>query len=202
MRFAFILLICLIIGGGVYTLRYFSAEQLHERAAERSLQSFSDAVATRQPSAMERSLRSLLGDSVKIHLEMRRTMLVQQNMNPLLTEDDDKESFIRFVLSPLPAFSDYGFRPQLDRFIWHKNTSTAEVIFSGQAWADAVADYGGAPIDMRDTLETTCEATVHFSAKDAILDSINCQMQSLSLPKPGQQSKLRGNPEMMHQLLR
>jgi hypothetical protein len=202
MRFALLLFICLVAGGGAYALYHFSAEQKHYRLMERSLQSFGDATATRQSYSIRRNLETLIGDRAKIHLEMRRTMLVQQSVNPLFTEDDDKQGFINFTLSLLPSFSDFGFRPELDRFIWHKENSTADVNFSGQAWADAVGDYGGTPIDMRDTLQTECSGSVHFSADEAVFDSVHCQMQLLSLPKPGQQSKLRGNPEMMHQLLR
>jgi hypothetical protein len=191
--------IALVAGGCFYYLAY--PPVVLKRQTVHALEAFAQSVKTKDRTKISEQLGTLLGESAIVHLEVNLFSLTQQDKPPMLQRDFSKQEFIPFVDNTLYPLSDYDYQPQLESFALAGDGQTADVMFSSKEWADGVSYYAGTAVQMRYSSDTACGATLHFVAKQPVIDRLSCAMALRMVPKPGEREKMM-NPEALRQLLR
>lgn len=190
MKIASAIVALLLIAGGVYYFAYYPPT-LMKRATRDALDQFAAAVATKDRAKIGESLQALLTDDAKVKLEVRFFTIGVQV--PPMVQEFDKPGFIHFIDTVLYPMTDYFYEPKLESFESSADRQSAAVQWSSNQWADGNAYFGGAAVEMRfSSVDASCRGEAAFSEMKPRLRLADCGLTLMRVPKPGQESKLRG----------
>jgi hypothetical protein len=159
-----------------------------EREAARALDSFAQAIASKNRATITQSLEGLLAADARIRLSVHMFAIGQPG-RPALVQEFDKPAFIRFIDNTLYPLTDYGYSARIVSFSL-KNDSEADVALASKEWADGSDMYGGVAVNMRFSSDTQCTGSVRFAGEAPQVAQLSCEMQFRSVPKPGEAQRL------------
>lgn len=189
-----------LIGGGVY-YHYFYPPRVLERATEKALADFTEAVRTHDRANIAAYLNDFMADDASITLSVSHFSLTNPNA-AAHRQDFDKPQFIAFIDNILYTMDHYDFYDAfLGTFTPAPDRTSAAVAFSGKAWGDGKSTYGGADVSMRFWFQPACEGAVRFNQRAPQLTQATCRFIFQQVPKPGQEDKFR-DLEAIQQLLK
>lgn len=182
----------LALAAAVYTLK-FSPSVKMRALTERSLQQFSDAVATKDRAKIQSAMNALIDDKAAIALNIETVTIGQQI--PPIKLDLDKQGFAGFVDGLLGRVSDYAYEVKLEEFNLAADKQSASVKLSSHEWGDGMGEYGATSIAVRFSSSSLCEGKVNFESATAKLSGANCNIIFRSVPKAGELGKVKEDLE-------
>jgi hypothetical protein len=177
-------IIALVILFGALAAYHFSDGQTHKRQLRAALETFKEAVATKDRAQMALALQDFIAHESKITLKVNFFAIT--GGSPAITQEMDKPQFIAFIDNTLFPLSDYSYNPTLTSF----DEETGEVIFTSAEWGDGKDMMGGVGIEMRYSSNTECKGKAIFENDKAQLAGATCEVQFRKVPKPGQADKI------------
>ncbi len=196
---ALALLFLALAGGGYYF--YIYPPEVLKRQTQKSLDEFAQVIATKDRAKISDYLKNLLTEQSKIKLEVTFYAMMQKN-SPVISQDFEKSSFISFIDNTLYSLNDYYFNASLEEFNLNIDRKSADITFSATAWGDGISYFGGTSVNSRTSADSHCQAHVVFNNKQTTLDMLDCKVELVSVPKSGEEDKLRNNPEALKELMR
>lgn len=188
----------LFIGGAYY---FFSPTLVMQRKTEAALTEFSSAIATKDRAQIGAALQKFLSGDAQVHLEIKFFSITQMDGGTPMVQDFDKPAFIGFIDNVIYPLKDYGYEAELQNFVLAPDRARAVVTFTSREWADSTSYAAGTPITLRFSSSTACDGQVSFVGDAPALSQAACKIDMRSVPKAGQEDKLR-SPEALRQLLR
>jgi hypothetical protein len=195
---ALVTLLFFMAVGSYYYFLYPPA--LYERATQKTFDDISKIVATKDRTKISDALKSFITDDAHIKLEVTFFSVFQQN-NPVAVQEFEKQSFISFIDNILYSMQDYAFSAQINEFNLSPDHKSATIILHSEPWADGTSYYSSNSMNVRFSADTTCTAKIVFEGKQVLLDNLTCKLRLATLPKSGQEDKLR-DPEILKGLMR
>jgi hypothetical protein len=187
-------IIAIIVSVAYY---FFSPSLILKRAAEASMAKFAAAVASHDPKQVSATLSDLLADDANIHLSVNFLAIVPR---PAMEQKFDKQGFIQFIDLTIYPLTEYQFEPR-SFSVTGGEGDVHEVEFSSKSWADGANMMGGVSLSMRFSTDADCKGTIKSEHnKNVKLQSADCTLKLLQVPKPGEVLKIK-NPEGLNDLL-
>ncbi len=187
-----------LAAGGYYYFAY--PPTLYKRIAQHALDDFGRAIATKDRAKISDGLKKLLADPIHIRLEVRYFSILQQGAKPMV-EEFDKAGFAAFIDNILYSLQDYAYSAEVQEFKLSDDKKSADLTFSQTAWGDGISYYAGTGANVRFYTDTLCAGKVFFEGKKATLGDVVCKTELATLPKEGEENKLR-NPEAIREIMR
>ncbi len=200
MRIVILIVLLLASVGGYEMYMHFYPPAVMRHLTQQSLDVFSNAMSSKDRAKVAAALRDLLTDDAHVRLEIH-FFTMNKNGGPGEAEEFSKPDFLNFIDNTLYSLDDYSFHSQLQDFTPGLRRTSAALSFLGTGEADGLSYYAGAAVAMRFSIEAVCEGNAVFENNHARLNNVNCKLLLHSLPKAGEEKKVK-SPEALKELLR
>jgi hypothetical protein len=179
-----ILIPALLIAG----LALFAYENMGANAFRRSTQhaldTFSNALSTKQIGKLSSAFKSYIANNAKIHLEVSFVTLQNMQNNTPEIQDFDKANFYIFIDNVLYSMQDYSADFHIEDFKLDAAKHSADVTFTCKGVADSELNYGELHTNTHFTANSLCDAVVTFDAEmHPTLGNTSCKVKITSTPK-------------------